>query len=227
MKPIPTWKALIPLGFYVKFDAFEARLNWRSERLSRGKSFVALFCFSKANHLATKLQMHLQHKLRLDISRVVHVILCNPFDCHDLLYKGKPILGEKLRSQLWQSSYSVMINLLEDKDYSTQWSDKNEWDKISKLLSNCLRSDKISLKRKVLMRKDVKVKINLLQIRLRPDTEETSTRINETRWNRRGDLDVPEFGFPKAGKSSACIIKIFLSFLINISYINSKYFVNV
>ena len=52
---------------------------------------------------------------------------------------------------------------------------------IINLLSNLLRSDKILLKRKVLMRKEVKVKINLLQIRQRPDTEETSTRINETR----------------------------------------------
>ena len=52
---------------------------------------------------------------------------------------------------------------------------------IINLLSNFLRSDKILLKRKVLMRKEVKVKINLLQIRQRPDTEETSTRINETR----------------------------------------------
>ena len=83
---------------------------------------------------------------------------------------------------------------------------------IISLLSNFLRSDKILLKRKVLMRKEVKVKINLLQIRQRPDTEETSTRINETRWNHREDLDVPEFGFPKAGKSSASIIKIFCRF---------------
>ena len=52
---------------------------------------------------------------------------------------------------------------------------------IINLLSNFLRSDKILLKRKVLMRKEVKVKINFLQIRQRPDTEETSTRINETR----------------------------------------------
>ena len=52
---------------------------------------------------------------------------------------------------------------------------------IINLLSNFLRPDKILLKRKVLMRKEVKVKINLLQIRQRPDTEETSTRINETR----------------------------------------------
>ena len=52
---------------------------------------------------------------------------------------------------------------------------------IINLLSNFLRSDKILLKRKVLMRKEVKVKNNFLQIRQRPDTEETSTRINETR----------------------------------------------
>ena len=75
-----------------------------------------------------------------------------------------------IRQELMRQDFKIIIKLL-----------KNRQDIIIKLLSNCLRSDKISLKRKVLMRKDVKVKINLLQIRQRPDTEETLTRINETR----------------------------------------------
>ena len=77
-----------------------------------------------------------------------------------------------IRQELMRQDFKIIIKLLKiGQDIIN----------IINLLSNCLRSDKILLKRKVLMRKEVKVKINLLQIRPRPDTEETSTRINETR----------------------------------------------